>query len=465
MKQLLPLFLFFWSIHPLFAQLQITVTAVPNSTPPDDNIHIAGNFNGWDPGSTSEILTNNGDGTYSISLSISPGLVEYKFTRGSWPTVEGNETGGFRPNRTLNYTGGIQTEAVEIVGWEDVGGGGTSTAADNVTIISNDFYMPELDRNRRIWVYLPPDYDTSEKDYPVLYMHDGQNVFDALTSFVGEWEVDETLNELATMGDYGCIVVGIDNGGALRLDEYSPWINMEYGGGDGDEYMSFIVNTLKPYIDDNYRTQPGREHTGLMGSSMGGLIAHYGAMEYQEVFSKAGVFSPSFWFSNEAYTQVETIGKQHNMRIYYLIGQSEWATGVSDMLAMYNTLLDNGFTAAEMEFVTHADGQHSEWYWAREFAAAYQWLYHNSEAVGISSPLAPSLAVYPNPADQLLNIRLAKPATAWTLELTDMAGKKWIATTIQNNTNLAIGHLSAGVYLLKAIATDGTFFNQKVIVE
>lgn len=124
-------------------------------------------------------------------------------------------------------------------------------------------------------------------------MHDGQNVFETATSFSGEWEVDESLNALHENGDYGCIVVAIDNGGAFRLDEYSPWINTQFGEGQGDDYMQFIINTLKPDIDNSYRTKPERDYTGIMGSSMGGLISMYGGMEYNSVFSKIGAFSPS----------------------------------------------------------------------------------------------------------------------------------------------------------------------------
>src|SRR5690606_36165183 len=145
---------------------------------------------------------------------------------------------------------------------------------------------------------LPPDYETSAKYYPVLYMHDGQNLFDVRTSFSGEWKVDEHLDSLFLLGDPGCIVVGIDNGGTNRINEYSPWVNPQYGGGQGDQYIEFLIETLKPYIDQNYRTLPDAEHTGIMGSSMGGLISYYGGLTNQNVFGRIGAFSSSFWFSN-----------------------------------------------------------------------------------------------------------------------------------------------------------------------
>ena len=218
------------------------------------------------------ILTDLGNGQLEITVNPPIGLVKYKFTRGSWATVEGTSSGGFRPDREYNYTGSAQTTEVVIEGWEDVSQG--STAAPNVHLLDADFFMPQLNRSRRIMIYLPPDYETSQKRYPVLYMHDGQNLFDDATSFSGEWGVDESLNELHSQGDYGCIVVGIDNGGGLRIDELAPWLNTNYNeGGEGAQYMDFIVETLKPHVDANYRTFTGREFTAIMGSSLVGLIS------------------------------------------------------------------------------------------------------------------------------------------------------------------------------------------------
>src|SRR5205085_11725242 len=123
-----------------------------------------------------------------------------------------------------------------VLSWEDISGSGpSSTAAANVQVLNTSFFMPQLNRSRKIWLYLPPDYYTTSKTYPVLYMEDGQNLFDNATSFSGEWQIDETLNTLHSQGNYGAIVVGIDNGGGERLNEYSPWVNATYGGGQGDQ--------------------------------------------------------------------------------------------------------------------------------------------------------------------------------------------------------------------------------------
>src|SRR5215217_3183379 len=133
---------------------------------------------------------------------------------------------------------------------------------NNVYIIDNAFYIPQLKRSRRIWLYLPADYSTAKKHYPVLYMQDGQNLFEEWSAFGEEWGVDETLNNLKAK----CIVVGIDNGIDKRMNEYTLHDQERYGKGEGAHYLAFLVNTLKPYIDETYRTLPEQAHTYIAGS-------------------------------------------------------------------------------------------------------------------------------------------------------------------------------------------------------
>ncbi len=372
---------FFLYVFPCSAQLTIILDQIPQNTPDNSEIFVAGNFQEWNPGSTDYQFEMNAGGLYEISINTSAALLEFKFTRGSWETVEGNESGGFLPDRTFQYNGEAQTIHLEILSWEDLGGTnpGMGTAAPNVSILNEAFYIPQLNRDRRIWLYLPPNYETSNKEYPVLYMHDGQNLFDANTSFAGEWEIDETLNQLFEEGDYGCIVVGIDNGGANRLDEYSPWLNPDYGGGQGDEYINFIINNLKPYIDQNYRSKTEPEFTGIMGSSMGGLISLYAGTAYPEVFGRIGSFSPAYWFADEIYDHASDSNHPDPIKIYSIAGEQEGAGVVEDVMDMDDALIGSGLKTEELKTLFHADGQHSEWYWRREFAEAYKWLFEEVE--------------------------------------------------------------------------------------
>lgn len=166
--------------------------------------------------------------------------------------------------------------------------------------IAQHVYSPQLHNQRDILVYLPPSYDHSQKHYPVLYMHDGYNLFDEATSFTGEWHVDETMEQLAHDEKLEAIVVGIPSMGHERLAEYSPFVDKTYGGGKGDAYLDFLVHTLKPLIDRSFRTLPNKPNTGIMGSSMGALISLYAFFRHPAVYGFAGVMSPSVWFANRA---------------------------------------------------------------------------------------------------------------------------------------------------------------------
>jgi predicted alpha/beta superfamily hydrolase len=189
--------------------------------------------------------------------------------------------------------------------------------------IAKDVESPQLKNRRDILVYLPPSYATSSQRYPVLYMHDGYNLFDEATSYVGEWQVDETMERLSAEEGLEAIIVGIPNMGRERMNEYSPFKDGQYGGGHGRDYLSFIVHTLKPMIDRDFRTLPDKRHTGLMGSSMGGLISLYGFFEFPATFGFAGVMSPSLWFAHNAiFEYVERAAFQQG-KIYLDAGTRE----------------------------------------------------------------------------------------------------------------------------------------------
>lgn len=443
----------------LAAQLTLRLSSLPGSTPDNAQFFVAGSFNTWDPGNASYRLLPNGQGQPEISLSLAAGTYEFKFTRGSWATVEGNEQGGFRPNRSIQYNGGAQTVDLSVLSWEDQGGS-NHTAAPNVSILSQSFFMPQLNRNRRIWLYLPPNYTTSNQSYPVLYMHDGQNLFDVATSFSGEWQVDETLNTLFAQGDPGVIVVGIDNGGGDRIGEYTPWPNPQYGGGDGEAYIDFIAQTLKPHIDAHYRTMPDAAHTGIMGSSLGGLISLYGALRYPEVFGKGGIFSPSLWFTSDIYAYATQQGHQQPQRLYLMAGEQESASMLPQLNAMYGTLQAAGYPDAELRKVTHADGQHSEWYWAREFGAAYQWLFAGT-VTSTRGPVAPErLTVYPNPASDTLF--WSNPNIKGQALLFDRQGSLARQAAVSDG-RFPLGGLPNGVYWLRLDSTDGKTYVARVV--
>ncbi|CAA9200072.1 putative protein YbbA [Flavobacterium bizetiae] len=243
-----------------------------------------------------------------------------------------------------------------------------STASKNVSTFTIE--APQLKTTKKIWIYLPKDYSATAKKYSVIYMHDAQNLFDAKTSFSGEWNVDEKLDSLKAP----VIVVGIEHGNEKRIDELTPFKNEKYGGGNADNYLDFIVKTLKPYIDKNYRTKPKAKKTIIMGSSLGGLVSYYAILKYPEIFGKAGVFSPAFWFSNDIYTLTEQTPKIKT-KIYFLCGDKESDDMVKDMTKM-ERLLDTKrcYCLHLTKSKIVKGGEHNEKLWRDGFVKAFLWL-------------------------------------------------------------------------------------------
>ncbi len=184
------------------------------------------------------------------------------------------------------------------VDYEDVFEGGGSRITGTVKVLRG-VRSEALGNNRDLLVYLPPSYATANRTYPTLYMHDGQNLFDKETSFAGEWHVDEALEALAGEG-FEAIVVGIPNMGTARLAEYSPFQDPRLGGGRAPDYLRFVIETVKPLVDDAFRTTGEREGTLTVGSSMGGLISLYAFFERPDVFGGVGAVSPSVGFAGGA---------------------------------------------------------------------------------------------------------------------------------------------------------------------
>jgi alpha-glucosidase len=250
-----------------------------------------------------------------------------------------------------------------------------STAQANVRLFPSLLTMPGLDRRRQLRIYLPPSYNSSSKSYAVLYMHDGQNLFDDATSYAGEWQVDETMNALAQSGELELIVVGIDNGGEKRMQELSPWGNPKFGTAEGRQYMDFIVNVVKPMIDKQYRTKPDRSNTAIMGSSMGGLISHYAILQYPDIFSKAGLFSPSYWFSNAAFELAKNTPPRKDARLYLMTGAKEGGPMATDTVHMAEDFVKMGHPPENLSVRIPEEGKHNEQFWRSEFRQAVLWLF------------------------------------------------------------------------------------------
>ncbi len=328
--------------------------AVPAGT--QAPVHIAGNFQGWNPGSSAHALTELPDGRWAITLDLPSGSpIQYKFTRGSWETVEKGPGGEEIPNRTLTPAG-TQTVDHAVASWA---GGSASTITGDVTTFSHAPFL----NGRRVWVYLPPGYHDTTARYPVLYMHDGQNLFDQSTSFAGEWGVDETCEALIAAGEIEpVIVVGVDNGASQRIHEYTPWPDDQYGGGGADAYLGALRDVLIPEIDARYRTRGDRY---IAGSSLGGLVSCYALHAESLTWTRAACLSSSYWWDDTRAIQfVQQTGRPFAVeRFYQDHGTAE--PGVDNLNAMRDVAIQAGYVeGVDFKSVVAVGQGHNEAAWA-----------------------------------------------------------------------------------------------------
>ncbi len=263
----------------------------------------------------------------------------------------------------------------------------TAHHVTGLVLVRSQVYSPQLKNRRDLLVYLPPSYRGTDRRYPVLYMHDGQNLFDAGTSYAGEWGVDETLEFLSQEG-LEAIVVGLPNMGGLRMREYNPFHDARFQPGMGHQYLDFIADTVKPLIDGRFRTRPERGYTGLMGSSLGGLISLYGFFYRPETFGLVGAMSPSFWFAHGAIFDYVSHQPHRPGRIYLDAGTRESSSPFSkftfharsrrfygQVRRMYRRLVQKGYRPLhEVRYVEEKLAPHQEAAWARRLPAALRFL-------------------------------------------------------------------------------------------
>ena len=341
-----------------------------------EKFYAAGSFNGWNPQNEQYQFKKDEKGNYFLELKLTSGKYEYKITRGGWNKVECKKDGAGIENRVFTISANTII-SINIESWADrfASAPRKSTASKNVKIIDTAFLIPQLNRVRRVLIYLPENYTASKNRYPVLYIHDGQNVFDDATSFAGEWGVDEFLDSSKARQ---CIVVAIDNGGTKRLNEYSPYdfaLNAQKPNenkGEGSKYVDFLAKSLKPYIDKKYQTLKDSKHTFIAGSSMGGLISMYAILKYPKVFGGAGVFSPAFWVAPKIFDEILKKGEKVKGKIYFYAGKQESESMVPDMLKAFEKMAT--VSKSKMTTVIRDDGKHNEPTWRKEFPLFYEWI-------------------------------------------------------------------------------------------
>ena len=232
----------------------------------------------------------------------------------------------------------------------------------------------ELGNARDLHIWLPPGYRRGGREYPVIYMQDGQNLFDHRLSFAGAWELDPPLSA-ASHQELGAIVVGVSNVGADRIDEYSPFVDPKVGGGEGNRYVHWLIDTVKPLIDLRYRTKPDRANTGIGGASMGGLISLYAFFRHPSMFGFVAALSPSAWFADSAIFPFVESAAFVPGRIYLDAGGREDARIVESGRRLRDVLLSRGYEdGRDLLWVEDPAGRHHESDWGRRFGAALPFL-------------------------------------------------------------------------------------------
>ncbi len=374
-RLLLVALLFFCSPR-LFSQAVFVLDSLPAGTPAADTIFMASTLNCWatnDP----QFAFRPVDGRLMLTIPVEQDSFSFRLTRGTWQSVEAHGNATEAPVRFFAHSN-ADTVYLKVCAWRDMVPKKqmASTATKSVRFLPTIFEIPQLDRKRTIRLYLPPNY-SSGKLFPVIYMHDGQNLFDNATSVAGEWKVDEILDSLHTYRGFSAIVVAIYSDENERINEYSPWKNDSLAiRGEGEKYAKFIVNTLKPFIDRHYRTLSGRESTAIMGSEMGGVVSLYTALEYPEVFGMAAVFSPSVGVAPKLPDFVQKYKRKKIQQLYLVAGEKEGDAAVAGINSLLELLKGSGFNDEYYMKVRIApDGRSAEWFWSREFGNAVRYLF------------------------------------------------------------------------------------------
>ncbi|MEW6277047.1 MAG: alpha/beta hydrolase-fold protein [Candidatus Eremiobacterota bacterium] len=246
-----------------------------------------------------------------------------------------------------------------------------------------------LGNRRDVWVYLPPGYaDHPDKRYPVLYVHDGQNVFDRSTAAFGvEWGLDETAERLIRDGRLPELIIVAAANTPGRLDEYSPCPDPQHGGGGADRYGRFLVEELKPFVDGTYRTSRDAADTGVLGSSLGGLVSLHLGWTYPHVFGLVGALSPSLWWaSGQALEGIASRPEGGPGKLWLDAGHREGSdrdgNGVADMVddarELAARLHQGGFTREkDLHYREFRDGAHNEASWGARAGEVLQALFRD----------------------------------------------------------------------------------------
>lgn len=351
-----------------------------------DAVYLIGSLNNWqEEGIFLGNIPDDPGGLNVVLKDVPEGLLEFRLTRGGWPTVSCSTDGALASPFTFEIKGNSSLE-VTVTAWSD--DFSSLTAIEHVHYLSEAFFFPELNAFRKVWIYLPKSYVyANSKRYPVLYMHDGQHLFDGATAVGRKGPVALQVDKVINHSVNEAIVVAIAHGGeeADRLHDYivQPVQGMPVPA--GRQYLSDIIHTLKPFVDKHYRTMPDRKYTAMAGSSLGGLLSLYAGLMHPQYFACLGVFSPSLWLDDkQVNTFIDTLQATEQAlqqkQNYYLYGgglenrkiKDRAALEMDKDIAQIGGIL-SGDLQAKVAIAINPVGKHGALYWQQAFPAFYEW--------------------------------------------------------------------------------------------
>jgi predicted alpha/beta superfamily hydrolase len=357
--------------------------AAPAATPDGATLWLAGNdaaLGGWNPAGVP--LVRIGPHRHRATIEVERGaLLEFKVTRGGWETVEKGPRGEEIQNRT-HRAAGPDTVRVTVAAWRDQ----TGPAPPRRSTLTGDVrrhpgFESKWVRPRDVLVWLPPDYGRDPgRRYPVLYVHDGNNVFDDSTSFAGEWGLDETAERMIRAGEIPPFIAVAVYNTPERIAEYTPVPDGSGRGGRGPAYGRFLVEELKPFVDRTYRTRTGAGDTGVLGSSLGGLISLALAIDRPDVFRLVGCVSPAAWWADRAIVQ-RAASAPRSLRVWVDIGTDESTPSagrrawLEDARALRAALERAGLADDALHYEEVDGGRHNEAAWAARLDRILRFLF------------------------------------------------------------------------------------------
>jgi predicted alpha/beta superfamily hydrolase len=342
-------------------------------------VYISGNFNNWRTQDKDFLMQKIGNNSYQYEFPNDfdyPEVLLYKFTKGDWSEVEIDANGNRTENRSTRKKSGVQNEFVSR--WRKNWLPFKQSFLPQVLLISDEFEIPQLNKTRKIWALLPHDYDSSNESYPVMYLQDAQNLFNEDAPY-GNWEIDKKLAVMAEYKIGKIIIIAIEHAEKDRIKEYNVGKTV-LGKGQGKKYIRFVTETLKPFVDNNFRTKKEREFTGIGGSSMGGLITVFSGLMYPEIYGKLMVFSPSLWVVPKLVIDSDNENTE-DTKIYLYAGGDESETMIEHVKTFKKNMIASEFVKDKMKInlSINMKGKHSERYWSDEFPKAIEWLFFNTK--------------------------------------------------------------------------------------